>query len=102
MMGYYGHGMMSYGNYYGYGHGMMGYGGHGYGMMSSGWSWIMMLGIIVLSTLAVIAFIRYIQRSSHSSPVAEGNIAVQILDERYARGEIADEEYKKKKFELKS
>lgn len=104
MMGYYGygHGMMGYGNYYGYGHGMMGYGGYGYNMMSNGWGWIMMLGIIVLFTLAVIAFIKYIQRTGHLSPAAEGNLAVQILDERYARGEITDEEYKKKKIELRS
>lgn len=62
----------------------------------------MMLGIIVLLLFAVIAFIRYMQRTSPLGPTAKGNKAVQILDERYARGEINDEEYKKKKLELKS
>lgn len=99
MMGYYGygHGMMGYGYNYGNGYGISGY---GYNMMTNGWGWIMMLGIIVLFTLAVIAFIGYI-KTHHLSPVIEVNLAVQILDERYARGEITNEEYKTKKNEIK-
>ena len=103
MMGYYGygHGMMGYGNYYGNGYGMMGNGGYGYNMMSNGGGWIMMLGIIILFSIAVFAFVKYMQRTHHLSPVTEGNLSVEILNKRYARGEITDEEYKMKKNEIK-
>lgn len=80
---------------------MMGYGGYGYGMMGYGWSWIMMVGVFVIVVLGIIALFRYLQNSSNSSSQTLGNSALDILNERYARGELSDEEYLKKKAEIK-
>ena len=81
---------------------MMRYGGYGYGMMGFGWGFIMMIGILILIILAVVALIRFVQRSSPNSSINSGSKALEILNERYARGEISDEEYKTKKAVLKT
>lgn len=78
----------------------MGYGGYGYGMMGYGWGWIMMLGTFVLIVLAVVALTRYLQRPNHTGNHLVHNNAVDILNEKYARGEITDEEYRRKKAEI--
>lgn len=81
---------------------MMGYGGYGYGMMGYGWGWIMMIGVLVIVVLGVLALFRYLQHPSSTSRNNASNSALDILNERYARGEISDEEYKRKKTEMKA
>lgn len=81
---------------FGYGH--MGFGG-GYLLMA-----LVMAAIAILVILGIIALVRYIRISGHSHRIQMAgtviNPAIQILDERYAKGEISDEEYKAKKIEL--
>lgn len=79
---------------------MMGYGG--YGMMGYGWGWIMMLGVLVIVVLAIFVLFRYLQHLNPASRNNASNSPLDILNERYARGEISDEEYKKKKAEMKT
>ncbi|WP_407313353.1 SHOCT domain-containing protein [Desulfosporosinus sp. SB140] len=61
----------------------------------------MMLALIILVIVAYYAF-----NSSHSGGscfkghLAHGHIPLDILDERYARGEINREEYMERKLEL--
>lgn len=85
---------------------MMGYGGYGYGMMGYGWGWIMMLGILIIVVLIIFALVRYLQHSGNISRNISSNNpsnrAIDILNERYARGEISDDEYKRKKAEIKA
>ena len=81
-------------------------------MMGYGWEygWILILlgGLIVIGIIALIvyALIRATNASGKSSSSAphdmqDGNSrALAILSERYARGEISDEEYKQKKNEI--
>lgn len=76
--------------------------GYGYGMMGYGWGWLMMIGIAALTILGIVALVRYIQQSGKSNYPAAGNSALNILNERYAKGEITEEEYKSKKTEIKS
>lgn len=82
---------------------MMGY-GYGYG-------WVLMLvgGLIVIAIIAVVIYllIRAINISGKSSSstqhemqTANTSRALAVLAERYARGEITDEEYKQKKSEI--
>lgn len=82
---------------------MMGYG--------YGYSWILMLvgGLIFIGIIALIfyALIRatHVSGQSGSSvpPETQQEItsrALAVLAERYARGEISDEEYKQKKIEI--
>jgi Predicted membrane protein len=100
MMGYYGYGNGMMGNryYYGNGNGIMSF---GYNMMSNVWSWITMLGIAVILTITVIGFIRYFRSSNRLVPVDNRNSAEQILNERYAKGEINTQEYQHRKALLK-
>ncbi|HHU32499.1 MAG TPA: hypothetical protein GXZ50_07540 [Clostridia bacterium] len=64
--------------------------GYRYGMMGYGWGWLMMICLIVLTILAVIVLIRYLQFSGKENYRAVENNALNILNERYARGEITE------------
>lgn len=82
-------------------------------MMGYGWNygWILMVigGLIII---AIIGFIIYALvrasnvsgKSSSSAPTEMqddlNSRALAVLAERYARGEISDEEYKQKKIEI--
>ncbi|MDX1655748.1 MAG: SHOCT domain-containing protein [Candidatus Competibacteraceae bacterium] len=70
---------------------MSGYGGWGMGL-----GWIMMLLFWVLVILGIVALVRWL-RDDTARPNAR-----QILDERYARGEIDREEYERRKRDLLS
>tara|TARA_R110002072_G_scaffold105615_2_gene230881 strand:- start:3023 stop:3253 length:231 start_codon:yes stop_codon:yes gene_type:complete len=65
---------------------------------SMGFGWIFMLLFWALVILGIIAIIRWL---SGSNDTASKNTALEILQERYARGEIDSEEYQRIKSELK-
>lgn len=69
---------------------------NGYGMMVYGWGWIMMIGIVILAVLGIFALIRYLKQPDRTG----SRSALDILNERYAKGEINDEEYQKIKAQL--
>ena len=78
----------------------MGY-GRGYGMMD-GWfgGGIFMLlfwGVIIIGGFFLV---RYLIRQSQTVARAPENTAMEILKQRYARGEINDEEFEKMKAKL--
>lgn len=76
--------------------------GNGYSMMSNGGGIFMMLGMFFLIILSIILVMKYFKRPEavEVSTNQKPKLAMQILDERYARGEISDEEYRQKKIEL--
>lgn len=82
-------------------------------MMGYGWdySWIFMIigGLVVIGTIGLIvyALVRASNVSGKSSSSAPHEMqndsssrALAILAERYATGEISDEEYQQKKIEI--
>lgn len=78
--------------------GFGGFGGHGFGLsgpMGTGWMFLGMgfrlLIFIGLIVIAVKLFKNYTDKS---------NEGVKILNERFAKGEISEEEYAKKKIIL--
>lgn len=78
------------GDEYGYGHMW----GGGFGMMGGGLFMLVFLGVII--AISVIA-VRWLSDSGRSS----GSNALNILEERFARGEIDEEEFSRRKAALK-
>lgn len=72
---------------------MHGFGGHGWGM---GWAWILGLVILVVIIWLVVKAVN--QGSSASQ--SKNRSALDILKERYARGEINKEEYEEKRNDI--
>jgi putative membrane protein len=76
--------------------------GYGYNMMGVGWGWLMGSVILILLVLAVIVILRVVPRhageasaSTHPNHGASPTPR-QILDERYARGDITTEEFRER------
>lgn len=80
-------------------------GGWGWGMMGGfgGWSIAgLIIGIVfwVLMVVFIISLIRWVAGGSHSHRWEGKNSAVEILKERYAKGEIKKEEFEEKMKDL--
>ena len=85
------------GNYFG--NSMMGF-GYGYG---AGWLGIILMMLFwILVVVAIVAFIGWLVRRANVAPHNNNNRnqAIDILKERYAKGEINKEEFKAKKKDL--
>ena len=77
-----------------------GFSGFGSGHFGGGGMFIMMgFGLLIFLALIFLAF-KLMKAHSHSNLSVSSNSALTILNERYARGEINDEEYTKKKIIL--
>lgn len=85
---------------WGYGpYGMMGYGG-GWGpmMLFGGFFWIILL---ILGVMAVVWIVRASSHGGHHPPRVElSSSGLNILEERYARGEVNRDEYLQKKRDI--
>jgi putative membrane protein len=72
-------------------------------MMDGGWmmGWLWLWPVLVLAGLILVAFVavRLMQGGSASSTGADsaGTAARRILDERFARGEIDEDEYRRRR-----
>ena len=69
-------------------------GGYGWGM---GFGWIFMLLFWVILIVAAVMAIRAFSGTSQASAKPRGDRAMEILRERFARGEIGREEYEEKR-----
>ena len=74
---------------------MMGYGDWG----SFGFEWIFMIIFWVLIILGVVALVRYLGNSGKTTK--NDKTSLEILKERYAKGEIDKKEFEEKKKDLK-
>lgn len=80
---------------------MMGWGwGHGFGF-----GWLVPFGLVILLILVIVNAFSGRRRSCcserHEEWGSDNSRAIEILSERYAKGEISDEEYRQKKAELR-
>jgi len=73
---------------------MHGFGGMGFGM---GWWWI--IGIIIVAAI-VWGIVRTTGQNDYTNSAFNHKTALDILNERYARGEIDKDEYETKKKDL--
>lgn len=67
-----------------------------YNMMGNGLGWVITLVIIIFLGLGIAFFINSFRHKSNNSY----NNGLSILNERYSRGEISSDEYKKIKEEI--
>ena len=78
----------------------MGY-GRGYGMMDNwfggGIFMLLFWGVIIIGGFFLV---RYLMRQSQTAARVTENTALEILKQRYARGEINDEEFERMKAKL--
>ena len=74
---------------------MMNY--YGYNMMG-GWGIFMMIILVILIVIIVYAVMKLVQGGSNAGTTSNGrDEALEILNQRYAKGELSDEEYQQKK-----
>ncbi|MGC2459198.1 MAG: SHOCT domain-containing protein [Gallionellaceae bacterium] len=79
---------------------MWGYMGNGYSWGGMAFGMVSMLLFWVFLVAAVVIVIRYVWGTGISSERRQEKTAVDILKERYARGEIEREEFEQKKRDL--
>ena len=74
--------------------------GDGYGWMGGGLGWIFMALFWVIVIAGAIALVRWLGTASNGSRDTQRKTPLEILQERYARGEIGKEEYEQKRADL--
>ncbi|MDT8384136.1 MAG: SHOCT domain-containing protein [Gammaproteobacteria bacterium] len=72
-------------------------GNWGWGM---GFGWFFMILFWALVILGIVAIVKWLAGSSGAGGAPPSKTARQILEERYARGEIEREEFEQKKRDL--
>ena len=70
-----------------------------YGPWDGGWGFGMMFVSLLFIALIVLGVVLVIRSFSHGgqAPRSDGNRALDILDERFARGEIDQQEYEERR-----
>ena len=67
-------------------------------MMYGYWGWGLMPMMMIICFVIIIAIVIFFARSSNTNGGYERNRkSIEILDEKFASGEISEEEYKRKK-----
>jgi putative membrane protein len=67
----------------------------------SGWMWVWPLILLGSLVLLVVGLVRLVQGRFPGSGAGDLGSARRILDERYARGEIDDEDYQRRRAQLR-
>jgi len=60
-----------------------------------GWGWVMMAIVLLLVVVVVVGLVLFISRDA--KPRDRGPDPIDVLDHRFARGEIDEDEYRKRR-----
>ena len=82
---------------YGYGPHMMGWGGGWYGMIFGPLFMILVLAVVIALAVLLVRWFGGLAPGPASSPPPQGRAPLDILKERFARGEIDQEEYESRR-----
>lgn len=72
----------------------------GYGMGGFGFGWIFMILWWALIIVGIVALVKWVMSSGTGGRNGGDGRALDILKERYARGEIDEQEFQKRKRDL--
>ena len=67
-----------------------------------GFGWLFMILIWLLIIVGIVAIVKWIASASSGAQASQKRTALDILMERYARGEIEQAEFEQKKRDLES
>ena len=76
------------------------YGLHRAGNSSNGWGIIFMFLMMVLVVVGIVAIVHYMNHGTHQHKA--GDTALDLLEKRYAKGEIDKKEFEEKRTVLGS
>jgi len=80
---------------------MMGWGNQGYGMWGMGWfGGLIMIFFWIIIIVGAVLVIRYFMAEKGGSPGTSDRGPLEILRERYAKGEIDTQEFEERKNNL--
>jgi putative membrane protein len=74
----------------------------GGGHMGGGWWWVMGIGWLVFLAAIVVIVVLFMRRSDHRGADAARSGPENVLAERLARGEIDEDEYRRRRDALRS
>lgn len=69
--------------------------------MGWGWGWLGMALFWLLPVLLILVAVKYLAGRNSVGGSEKSGKALEVLEERYARGEIGREEYLQKRYDLK-
>ena len=77
---------------------MTGWGGQGYGMWGMGWfGGVMMVVFWTILIIGIVLVVRHLLSGQDGGASARGADPIEILRERYARGEIGTQEFEERR-----
>ncbi len=79
---------------------MWDFAGHGWGWIGVGMVHMLLFWALII--LAIVTLVRYLSGTSSESTRETNKVPLDILKERYARGEIEKPDYEEKRRELQS
>lgn len=69
--------------------------------MGAGWWWLMGIGWLVFLALVAVVVVFFARQSRERSSRGAGGGAEALLDERFARGEVDEDEYRRRRSTLR-